>query len=106
MLRSPSATNPYGLTVILCAWVFLGSFLALKTEIRYAVFLTLITTGALCAGHDCSSANQCTQCQLVQTCTQHYHLRCQRLRRLVHTVQMRPATANTELDFVPMLQRL
>ncbi len=34
MLRPASATNPYALTVILCAWVFIGSFLALKTEVR------------------------------------------------------------------------
>lgn len=32
-LRPASATNPYALTFILCAWVFIGSFLALKTEV-------------------------------------------------------------------------
>lgn len=47
MLRTQSATSPVLLVAVLCVWVFLGSWLALKTEIRYAVFLTIITTEAV-----------------------------------------------------------
>lgn len=33
MLRTQSATNPVVLVAVLCLWVFVGSWLALKTEV-------------------------------------------------------------------------
>lgn len=36
MLRTQSATSPVLLVVVLCVWVFFGSWLALKTEVDHA----------------------------------------------------------------------